>query len=374
MKVLHILNELRFSGAEMLLATAAPHFMRDGSSHTILSTGEEVGDYAPQLRAAGFHVEHLPFGKSPLFFLRLLAFLRREKFYVVHSHAERANFWTCLVALAGAKRVVRTIHNSFSFEGRLRARRGWQRRLLKRLGVTFVACSQLVGRTEKERFGLDTAVVANWMDPNRVREITAEGRADARTRLGIASDTFVILSLANYGPAKNLEAIVAATRLCAREFDVLYLQCGAGGDDLARAVGLERGEPVRLMGAVPDIVDVVAAADAFVCTSFFEGGQISLLEVGRAGSVCVTTRVGLAEEFDGQPNVSFIEPTAESLAEALRSVRARPLAERLAAGAALRTFVIAHFSPEVGARQYMAIYSDGAWQAATTAAAQRGNT
>ena len=182
MRVLHLLNELRPSGAEVMLCSAAECFGHSINSADVLATGDAVGSYAQRFSAAGYTVHHLPFRRNPAFFLRLWRFLRRGDYDVVHLHSERANFWLGLTVVAsGANKVLRTVHNNFEFEGRLATIRGWQRRTLARLGVTHVAISPGVQENEKRRFGLRTTMIPNWYDSRRFRQPTAEERKQAGT-------------------------------------------------------------------------------------------------------------------------------------------------------------------------------------------------
>ena len=49
MKALHILNEIRFSGAEIMLNFASKQFAMNVIETHFLSTGETRGDYAATL-------------------------------------------------------------------------------------------------------------------------------------------------------------------------------------------------------------------------------------------------------------------------------------------------------------------------------------
>src|SRR5690606_11168496 len=118
-RVLHVLNELLASGADVMFREAAPYW-HDMDSH-VIATVDEVGPFAPDLREAGFTVHHLPFAKRPRFAVDLYRLLRQHKPDVLHIHTERANLLYVLVArFAGIRAVVRTVHSSFAFEGRLR--------------------------------------------------------------------------------------------------------------------------------------------------------------------------------------------------------------------------------------------------------------
>lgn len=356
MKILHIMNELRFSGAEMLLESGGAYFNQHGITNVVLSTGDDVGEFAENLKRAGFEIAHIPFSRSLRFFVNFANFLRLNGFDVVHCHSERANFWYGLLSSMFIRRVVRTVHNEFPFEGRLKIVRGLQRRMLYAAGVTFVACSARVALNERKRFGLNCEMIPNWLDPARVSLVSAESRQHARAKLDIEERELCIVSLGNYGPAKNHETIVAAVRLCAESFPIRYLHCGAGGEQLAQKMAVAVDEPVTFMGAVTDINEVLAASDAFVSASFFEGGQVSLLEAGKSGVVCITTRVGLAEELEGMANVVFIEPTVESLVEALSRLRPSSCSDRTSEAKELSEFISSRYTPAVGAAAYVCLY------------------
>ena len=58
MKVLHILNELKFSGAEIMYTNAAKIFQDLGCELTVLETSSSYGEYAPYFEEAGYKVIH----------------------------------------------------------------------------------------------------------------------------------------------------------------------------------------------------------------------------------------------------------------------------------------------------------------------------
>ena len=65
LRVLHILGELKPSGAECMLKVAAEEFSSLGIQNEILSTGiEQIGPYAPMMTGVGYEVHHIPFAKS----------------------------------------------------------------------------------------------------------------------------------------------------------------------------------------------------------------------------------------------------------------------------------------------------------------------
>jgi hypothetical protein len=124
MKILHILSELQFSGAELMLYTASDKFKQAGLDITVLSTGKEEGVYAQYFRKVGWKVIHIPFRKRIGFFTALYKLVRRSSFDVVHIHTEGAFIYKAFtVYMAGTKKIVSTVHSNFLFGRYLTGRR-----------------------------------------------------------------------------------------------------------------------------------------------------------------------------------------------------------------------------------------------------------
>ncbi|HFU75310.1 MAG TPA: glycosyltransferase family 1 protein, partial [Arcobacter sp.] len=56
MKVIHILNELKYSGAEIMYVDAASLFQYKGCQLAVVSTAKNVGEFAPKFQEAGYEV------------------------------------------------------------------------------------------------------------------------------------------------------------------------------------------------------------------------------------------------------------------------------------------------------------------------------
>lgn len=357
MRVLHILNELKFSGAELMLHAAANDLLRQ-ADHTILITGEHPGEFAPTLAASGFALEQIAFRRNLSFLLAVYRLLRRADVDLIHVHTERASFWYGLLAHIAGKPNLRTLHSEFRFNGLLRWRRLLQRRLLAWLGTVFVACSPRVARNEQIRFGTQPRVVQNWFDPSRTQLADAAARQAARQKLGIDAAVFMALCVGNNSAVKNFAAVIEALRLCPAEADIAGYFCGDFDPSQQPAPDDPIAARVHFPGAVNNIGDWFAAADAYICASHYEGGPLALLEAGAAGIFCISTQVGLVESLPALPNLVVVQPTAASIAAALQQAQQLSLAERQKQGAALSAYMLQHFSPSRGARQYSEIYQE----------------
>ena len=60
MKILHVLYELKFSGAEIMYVDAADEFRSLGCELYVINSAERLGKYADMFKDAGYKVYHLP--------------------------------------------------------------------------------------------------------------------------------------------------------------------------------------------------------------------------------------------------------------------------------------------------------------------------
>jgi len=320
-RVLHILGELRPSGAEQMLCSAAASFAKQGVSADVLSTGVQVGTHAHRFEESGYTVHHLPFRRHPLFFLSLWRLIRRGGYDVIHLHTERANFWQGLtVWIAGVKENLRTVHSNFTFEGRLRRRRGWQRRMLARMGIKHVAISPTVQHNERTRFGLETILISNWYDSNRFKPPTSEQRKQSRIALNVSNDC-VLITVGNCSVVKNHTALMYAMAALPAEQRPIWLHVGEEVKDCTErqlAKKLEIDKQVRFLGPQADVLPFLHAADLFAMPSLYEGFGVSAIEAIACGLPCLFTDVTGLCDFKGQfLGLFYCQPDAASLSDSL---------------------------------------------------------
>ena len=363
LNVLHVLNEIKPSGAEMMLLTALPRFKASGANLFLLATGEDKGIVAPRFEAAGCEVLHLPFAYSVGYFYRVWQLFRQKRWDVIHLHTERANFYLGMVALATRKPVLRTIHNVFSFDGWLRFRRGLQRRILEMFGLRHVAIGASVLGNERSRFGIRPALVPNWYDDVKFQPASPAQRQHARSTLRIESDRrFVIVSVGNCSDVKNHKNLLRAMALLPAAERPLYLHAGiedsqASERSLAVELGLDTQSEVRFLGAVSDVPALLHAADAFVMPSLFEGMSIASIEALGSGLQAVLSDVpGLRDLRDEFPGIIYCEPIPESIASALTLAMQQPAEVRERAASGQAVLARERFGVEQGVQGYVRLY------------------
>jgi glycosyltransferase involved in cell wall biosynthesis len=227
--------------------------------------------------------------------------------------------------------VIETLHGAHSFFNR----ESWFSEQLRSEQITgFVAVSELVRRQymrANPRYPSDRIItIPNGVDD---QHITFRDRTQAREWLGLR-DEFLFVSLARYDMQKNTFGLVKAFSDVAPSYPDAHLIVAGRVDDMnyfeqVRRLrdGLPCARQIHLRGHFPDASIILAAADAFVLNSFFEGWSLASMEALFAGLPVVMSEVGGAHEQvgeDGSRGVIVANPLGDPEAVDWRSIsRAR---------------------------------------------------
>jgi glycosyltransferase involved in cell wall biosynthesis len=344
LRVVTLVNRIgRRGGAERLAVDLAAGLAARGLDSTLCVSrhpgagglDEHELRQEAQVRDAGGRILGLDRGsKADLAGWRpLVSFLRRERTQVLHAHMVASNAWaTVLGGLAGVPVIVSHEH-TWSYEGRP-LRRLVDRHLIARGSDAFVAVSAHDRRRMIEVEGVrpEDAVVI----PNGIAEPPAPTGRDVRAELGIDPGRPLLVALGRLERQKGFDVLIdAVTRLP----HVTLVIAGEGAEraaleEQARLAGASGR--VLLPGFRTDVPDLLAAADAAVFSSRFEGSPLSVIECMAAGAAIVATRVGGVPELveDGVHALLVPPEDADALAAALERAVAEPeLRARLGAAA-----------------------------------------
>lgn len=235
----------------------------------------------------------------PAGLLRLVAFLRRHRVDILHTHL----FDPSVIGLTGGylartpARVV-TRHYSDLHTRITRPVHVWLDRLCTQMSHRVIAVSQDTANHLVRVEGAPPAkvrVVHNGIDFERVRLSSPEAPARIRAELDLIGRP-VLLAAARMNPEKGYDHLLAALpRVLAQVPDLVLLIAGGGPLEpryqaLIAASGLERS--VRFLGFRNDIPDVIAASDVLVLPSLSEAFGLVLAEALYLGVPVVASRVG----------------------------------------------------------------------------------
>ncbi|WP_345951532.1 glycosyltransferase [Mucilaginibacter sp. PAMB04274] len=291
MKVLHILAELQFSGAELMLHTASEKFEASGLEITILATGQVEGIYADYFRKLGWTVVHIPFKKSLSFFSKLYSLIKNGGFDVVHIHTEGAFIYKAFITnWAGVKKVVATVHNNFLFTGYLQRRRRFHHFLaLKLLNVKFISISESVKETEKVIYNTNTTLIHNWINVDsfsKTRQLENQAAGHVKNVYPIK-----IISVGKCLFEKQHQKVLELVKvLIDKGVDCHYTHIGCGElEDKEKTWAYENGlrEHVTFISHTHNVAQFLSGCNYYVMPSLFEGVGNACLEAMAAGLLCI---------------------------------------------------------------------------------------
>lgn len=356
LRILYLIETLGHGGAEHQLAATIRLLDRE-RFEPIVCHFRPPSYLAEQLTAQGIRVVQLnvPAGKKhwPELALRIRSLARELRADLIHTSLLEADVLGGIAGRLAGVPVVSTLCNIAGDPIRL-ADNPRNSRLkfeltnliwsgaLRRLHRHSIAISKAVQSSAVATFRMDPtriSVIHRGIDDERIASKSSP--AEARERLGLERANPFFLSVGRLAPQKGHKYLLPAFAEVVREFpDARLAIVGEGWlrpalEEQAASLGLS--QHVLLLGKRRDVADLMAACDAFVFPSLFEGLGVALLEASYAGCACIATDTGPIPEIitDGVSGLLVPAMDSAALARALLAIaRDRGLARRLGAAAA----------------------------------------
>jgi len=356
--VLYLAHAFNVGGAEEMVLTLTRHLpSRFVPRVCCITTAGPIGE---EIRRAGVATDVLglqPGLRRPQDVLGIRAYLRRTRPLIVHTFLLTASIYGRFAAILSRVPIV------IGTEVNVYARKRKSHVLAERLLMTGTDC--VVASAESVR---DFYIDQIHADPRRVKVIynavdwsaleTTMTASALRGQLDIPESAFVITIIARLTEQKAHRVLFEALAHTHALSDANLLIVGDGElrDDLrARADALGIAGRVHFAGARRDLGNLLAASDAFVMPSLWEGLPLSLVLAMGAGLPVVATRVaGIPEVVVHGVSGLLVAPgEAGPLGAALGSLAIdRGLRARL--GDAARAVV----RPRFGADHYVRAVAD----------------
>jgi glycosyltransferase involved in cell wall biosynthesis len=371
--VVHVLTRLTLGGSAENTVSTMEGLERAGYHGTLVLGPESEPALLTDARRRGcriVEVSALVRDVAPARDLRALValtrLLRRRRPAIVHTHTSKAGFVGRLAArLAGVPAVIHQPHGHI-FYGYWGAPRTALfvafERLAARWTDTIVALTEREVADHLER-GIGRpaqyAVVPSGV-PTAALRAAASSRAEARARLGLPSDAYVVAAVGRLVPVKGFDLLVGALpRLVARVPAARVLLIGDGEDRAAleaQAAALGVTDRLHITGAVSDVAAHLAAADVLAAPSRNEGMGRVLVEAMALALPVVGAAVGGIPDVivDGECGRLVPPEDAGALADALADL-GLDATLRAKLGAAARPRAEA-FSTSVAAEAMRAVY------------------
>jgi glycosyltransferase involved in cell wall biosynthesis len=324
LEVCHVASGDRWAGAEVQLAMLLKALMRRKDLR-ISAIFLNQGRLAEEARECGVEVCVIPENEHKFFQILSEAtqFLQGKNVKILHSHRYKENLLATLLAHR-----CRVPFRVCSRHGAPEPFAGWRRykhgliqtldRLVARYSTDCVISVSTELRSQLTRYLPADKVVTIYNGIDLERVFSPFSVSEAKQRLGIPVECWVLGTVGRLDPVKRLDIFLAAAQqIVASQPNARFVIAGEGQEEqrlreLARSLRLQ--DHVLFLGYRADIYDVLRAMDIFVLCSDHEGLPMALLETLYLGVPVVARPVGGVTEViqDGVNGVlvDSAEPSA----------------------------------------------------------------
>jgi glycosyltransferase involved in cell wall biosynthesis len=315
-----------------------------------------------QLEEAGVRIVDFPFPRlfSPISFIRLVKFLRQEKFDLVHAYLTYSNIVGSLAARLCGIPVVASLRNAEFDQGRFAIRTQIEGFALRHLAHRILANGNAVGLVARTRSGnTPVDIIVNAVDT--IPSLLEDERNALRQELVGDAQRPLILSVGRLTEAKGFFDLLNAFKIIhSAHAGAALVIAGGGGlrDELTvRMRELKIQNDVFLLGSRDDVHRLLAAADIYVSSSLWEGTPVSVLEAMSAGLPVVGTAVGEIPFLLDQDAGLLVPPNQpEQIAAAIISLLDSP-EKRAGFGQAARTRIKENYGRKAWSRSILSLYA-----------------
>jgi glycosyltransferase involved in cell wall biosynthesis len=363
MHLVQILDTLLVGGAQKMQIFLAQSLQPLGIDLTVVSLSEDSDPaLVAQLEAAGVRIVTFPFPRlfSPASFLRLVMFLRREKFDLVHAYLTYSNIIGSLAGRLSGTPVIASLRNAEYHLHKHTLRTQIEDFILQHLANRVFANGNAVGEVARLRSGKTPVdVIVNAVD--MIPSVSEEDRSSLRYELVGDAQRLLILTVGRLTAAKGFVDLLDAFKIVHSVHPHAALIIAGGGtlrEDLINHLNkLELQNDIFLLGSRNDVPRLLAAADIYVNSSLWEGTPVSVLEAMSAGLPVVATTVGESPFLLSQETGLLVPPSQpEKLAAALISLVDSPQ-KRVAYGHAARIRIKENYGRVIWCRKILELYT-----------------
>ncbi|MDX1979805.1 MAG: glycosyltransferase family 4 protein [Bryobacteraceae bacterium] len=332
-RILHIVGDSKFGGASLGILRLAKYWQSVGWEVEVLATdpvfrSEAQAKGVPTVPLDVIWREIRPL-KDLLGLWRLVSYLKREPYAIVHTHTTKAGFVGRLAAwFAGVPVVVHTSHGFAFHESSpwwkiagyvvLERIASWGCQRVVAVSLFHARWGARLGMAKADKFLTIRNGVPDQKPPS-------DGQVAAiRSEWSVRDGEVVLLTPGRLAAEKGLEDMVEALTMLKRSGHAHFRWMIAGEgplrgrlEELVAAAGIE--DRVVFLGFRDDISLLLAAADLVVFPSWREGLSIALLEAMAAARPIITTSIGSNREVtrEGQAAVLVKPGDVKGLSSAI---------------------------------------------------------
>ena len=310
------------------------------AGHTVelaCNLDEPLPQQAAQLHCVAHHI---PFSRSPLSPDNLKAYrvlkrlLKENRYDIVHTHTPNASAVVRLACRRLRKqglKVFYTAHGFHFYDGAplpnwlLFYPVEW---LCSRWTDTLITINREDYDRAKAGFRAKQTVYIPGVGVDTARFGCHDTREEKRWELGIPPQAKVLLTVGELNENKN-QAVILRAMAELNDIDLHYVLCGQGEQaDALRQLADELGLSARvhLLGFRHDVPEIYPAADIYLCPSFREGLNVSIMEAQASGLPVICSDIRGNRDLVAQDagGLRCVPADAAAFAAAIRTLLAEP--------------------------------------------------
>lgn len=290
--------------------------------------------FVTNLRALGVPVTIIEVGSKHYLkeYRALRRLISRLSPAIVHTHGYRADLIGGLAARGSNVPAVSTVHGFTGGSWRNQINEKLQLLAVRRSAAAIAVSRPLVDRLAAEGVPRERIHLV----PNAIASASSLSRLEARRRLDLSTDGFVVGWVGRLSPEKGPDVMLHALALSAPDCQLSVIGEGPERDSL-RSLAEQSGIASRVVfhGEVASAASVMSAFDAIVISSRTEGTPITLLEAMSLGVPVIATNVGGIPDVVTDAEAVLVEAeNPRAIANAITEVRSNLVATRNRAEAA----------------------------------------
>jgi glycosyltransferase involved in cell wall biosynthesis len=373
-KILHIITGLDGAGgAEMMLFKVLSNMSPVDFPPAVLSMSRSSGPILKSIEALGVPVYSLEMRRgvpTPAAFWHLIRLVRRLRPALIQGWMYHANLLALLVKpfLSRPAPVLWNIRQSLydlKYEKKMTA---WVIRICAMLSnkpARILYNSQVgaihheaVGYASSKRLVIQNGFAVEIFSPSE------EARIQVRQELGLSPTTTLIGLVGRYDPIKDHKNFIRAAEHLSKSYpDVHFLLVGENVDArnniLMNLINEKKlNNKFHLLGEREDIATLTAALDISTCCSHGEGFPNVVGEAMACEVPCVVTDVGDSAVVVGETGIAVPPRDSLALANGWKELLDMGIEKRKCLGRSARERIIANYSIEKIASQYVSLYTD----------------
>lgn len=325
-KILYIVTQAEWGGAQKYVFDLATN-LTEKFDITVAAGAEgasrELLDKLVSAKIKNFTFKHLKrdinLWHDILAIFEIVKFLRQNNFDIIHLNSTKAGVLGAIAAQLNRIRpkIIYTAHG-WAYLEPLPFYKHWLYLIMEKIVARLRDYTIVLSEKEKQialQYGTAKlnaiSVISNGIDLKNLHFFTKE---EARQKLNLPADEFIIGTIANLYKTKGLEYLIETVKQLAN-VQIVIIGEGPERKNLEKKIKQNKLEEyVTLDGSLSLAYQYLPAFDIFVLPSIKEGLPYTLLEAMAAGLPIVATDVGTVPEITKNQKTGLIVPPADSQA------------------------------------------------------------